>query len=338
MLNSETEKQKELVNLRLKDRRVKHVKISEAQKIYDVYEFKQEIGHGAYGVVVMAIEKTNNKPWAIKIVHKNIVGVGKLVLIDREITILKAVNHPNIIHLERIYESPKKIYMILELCQKELFKVYLDRKPFPEKDCKKIISQLADAISYLHKNDIVHRDVKMENILLVEPPEMSGNEYFIKLTDFGLSIFKTGVGIKSLMTDYCGTITYMPPEILQMKTYSELCDVWAIGVILFMLLYGKNPFMDKTDDAIAFKICNEEPDYESDIVSYEAIELLRSILKKDPVKRVTALQITENQWLNNKRNRGNKGKDQNIVDMMKQFRNETGSAQQSRFVRGLSLF
>ncbi|XP_048524374.1 serine/threonine-protein kinase 33 isoform X1 [Dendroctonus ponderosae] len=338
LLKNQQDYSKDPFGLRLKDRDVKHIKISEAQKVYEVYEFKEEIGHGSFGVVVMAIEKAMNRSWAIKIVHKNIAGTNKLTEVDREIKILKVVSHPNIIYLEKVYESPKKIYMVLELCQRELFKVYLDQKPFSEKVTKKVILQLAYAVSYLHKNDIVHRDVKMENILLADRNQ-SQDEYFIKLTDFGLSIVKSGVGIKSLMTDYCGTITYMPPEILQMKTYSELCDVWAIGVILFMMLYGRSPFMDKTDERISFKICNDEPDYEDHEVSAEAIELLQAILNKDPVQRVTALQITENQWLNNKRTTGNKHKDQNIVDMMKQFRNETTppNTAANRVARGLSL-
>lgn len=156
--------------LHSKDRDVKHIKISEAQKVYEVYEFKEEIGHGSFGVVVMAIEKAMNRSWAIKIVHKNIVnafvgwhipsrcnvnfqaGTNKLIEVDREIKILKFVSHPNIIYLEKVYESPKKIYMVLELCQRELFKVYLDKKPFSEKVTKKVILQLADAVSYLHKN------------------------------------------------------------------------------------------------------------------------------------------------------------------------------------------
>ncbi|XP_050303246.1 serine/threonine-protein kinase 33-like isoform X2 [Anthonomus grandis grandis] len=322
-------------NLRLKDRGIKHLKISEGSKVYAIYDFKQEIGHGSFGVVVMGIEKANRKTWAIKIVHKNIAGTSKLTEVDREIKILKVVDHINIIYLDRVYESPKKIYMVLEYCKEELFHVYCEKRPFSEKVSKKVILQLSDAIAYLHANDIVHRDVKMENILLADPPTQDKEEYFIKLTDFGLSIVKSGVGVKSLMSDYCGTITYMPPEILQMKTYSELCDVWAIGIILYMMLYGRNPFHAKTDDALMQKICYEEPDYDNEGISPEAIELLTSVLKKDPVQRMTALQLKNNDWLNNRRSKGNRGKDQNIVDMMKQFRHENAPAP-SR-ARGLSI-
>ncbi|CAH1124499.1 unnamed protein product [Ceutorhynchus assimilis] len=311
---------------------VKHLKISEAQKVYELYDFKEEIGHGSFGVVVLATEKASNKSWAVKIVHKNIAGASKLTEVDREIKILKTVNHPNIIYLDRVYESPKKIYMILELCPRELYAVWMDRKPFSEKMSKKVILQLADAVSYLHKTDIVHRDIKMENILLADNPADASDECFIKLTDFGLSIVKSGVGIQSLMSEYCGTVVYMPPEILAMKTYSELCDVWAIGVIMFMMLYGKYPFMDKTEEKIRAKICHDEPDYKDSGVGKEAVELLKDILKKNPVQRITASQIKENPWLSNKQH---KRKEQNIVDMMKQFATE--SSPTGPRVRGLSI-
>ncbi|XP_076252547.1 serine/threonine-protein kinase 33-like isoform X2 [Rhynchophorus ferrugineus] len=320
--------------LHLKDRGVKHVRVSEPQKVYDVYEFKEEIGHGSFGVVVLAIEKSNSKQWAVKIVHKNIAGVKKLTEVDREIKILKVVNHPNIIYLDKVYESPKKIYMVLELCNAELHQIYCRKKPLSEKNTRRVIYQLADAVSYLHKNDIVHRDIKMENILIANNPSDPNDEYFIKLTDFGLSIVKEGVGIQSLMRDYCGTIAYMPPEILQMKTYSELCDVWAIGIIMYMMLYGCNPFIGKNEEEITRNISYDEPKYSDDTVSQEAIDLIKCILEKDPVKRMTASQIKEHQWINEK-NRKTK-REQNIVDMMKQFRHETVN-HSGRATRGMSL-
>ncbi|XP_060532212.1 serine/threonine-protein kinase 33-like isoform X2 [Cylas formicarius] len=326
------------VQIHLKDRGVKHIKISEAQKVYQVYEFIQQIGHGSFGVVVLAIEKNNNKHWAIKIVNKTIAGASKLTEIGREIKILKLVNHPNIIYLDKVYESPKKIYMVLELCKKGLNDVYLQKRPFSEKVSKNIFIQLVNAIWYLHKNDIVHRDVKMDNILIANNPDERNDEYYIKLTDFGLSVVKTGVGIESFMTDYCGTVTYMPPEIIEMKTYSELCDVWAIGVILYMMLFGKLPFGGFNEDEIKRKICTEEPHYDKTGVNSEAIDLLRTILEKDPVQRVTAAQIKEHPWVDKRAKII--GKDQNIVQLMKRFRSELdrGSNGSGKSVRGLLIF
>ncbi|KAJ8927150.1 hypothetical protein NQ314_020423 [Rhamnusium bicolor] len=126
-----------------------------------------------------------------------------------EIKILKSVDHPHIIHLERVYESPRKIYMVLERCLDNLFAIYKLRKPFTERISRKIIKQLVSAVHYLHKYDIVHRDIKMENILLTKNPDDLTDDFFIKLSDFGLSIVKTGPGIESMLKEYCGTVIYM---------------------------------------------------------------------------------------------------------------------------------
>jgi serine/threonine protein kinase len=147
------------------------------------------------------------------------------MLAQQEIQILKLIQHPHIIYLDRIYESSKRIYMIFEKCYGDFAKIYHERKPFVEKIAKKIISELVDAVAYLHKYgnsvmaqvskyklrviDIVHRDLKMENILLGENPEDPSDEYYIKLTDFGLSIVRSGKGVDSMLHDFCGTLCYM---------------------------------------------------------------------------------------------------------------------------------
>ncbi|XP_030763639.1 serine/threonine-protein kinase 33-like isoform X2 [Sitophilus oryzae] len=326
---------RDCASFHLKDRNVKHIRVSDAQKVYDVYDFKEEIGHGTFGIVVLAVEKSNTKQWAVKIVHKNIAGATKLIEVNREIQILKVVDHQNIIYLSKVYESPKKLYMVLELCKAELYKIYKHSKPLSEKVTRRVIYQLADAVSYLHKNDVVHRDIKMENILIADNPKNHNDEYFIKLTDFGLSIVKEGVGIQSLMKDYCGTVLYMPPEILQMKTYSELCDVWSIGIIMYMMLYGSNPFYNQNEEILMHNICFEEPKYITEGVSEQAIQLLKCILEKDPVQRMTASQIKEHPWISEKEGQS-LSRGQNIVEMMKQFRFEMNSLT-DRKSRGMSI-
>nr|CAI5841275.1 unnamed protein product [Callosobruchus analis] len=304
----------------LKERDVRHVKIEDVSTLYDIYEFLEEIGHGSFGIVVSVVEKQTNENYAIKIVNKHATGCTQLSKIYREIKILKTVQHPNIVYLYKVFESTKKIYMVMERCRDNLKNVFEDEKPFSEKRTKKIIRQLTNAVYYLHKHAIVHRDIKMENILLARNPENPKDEYFIKLSDFGLSVIKTGSFIQGMMKDRCGTMVYMAPEILLERTYSELCDVWSIGVILYTLLCGKYPFYDKNEATLINLICTESPDYSPEELSPDAVDLLRCTLVKDPVQRSTTLEILKHPWLLEHKLKSRK--DETIIDYMKKWKNE----------------
>ncbi|XP_018572594.1 serine/threonine-protein kinase 33-like [Anoplophora glabripennis] len=306
---------------RLKERSVKHLRIVDKKTLYEIYEFKEEIGHGTYGTVISAIEKQTSKNYAIKIVNKFTTGANQLQEVYSEIKILKSVDHPNIICLERVYESPRKIYMVLEKCSDNLSSVLKQEKSLTEKVTKKIIKQLVSAVYYLHKNDIVHRDIKLENILLANNPSDPSDKYFIKLSDFGLSIIKTGAGIQGMLKEYCGTVIYMAPEILLQHSYSELCDVWPIGVILYLLLFGEFPFFSSNEDELSNKICNSAPVFQiqDGAVSYEAIDLIKCLLEKDPANRITSLEILQHPWMTENKV---KQKDVNVLEYMKKWRSE----------------
>lgn len=309
-----------LTQIGLKQRNVKHIRIDEVKTLYEIYEFQETIGHGTYGTVVSVVERDTHINFAIKIVNKFTAGVKNQVEIQREFNILKTVNHPNIIVLHKIYESNKKFYMIFEKCGDNLFNVYKQKFPFSEKNNKKIIEQLVAAVYYLHKNDIVHRDIKMDNILLAKNPNDPNDEFYIKLSDFGLSIIKSGAGIRSMLTERCGTVIYMAPEILLQRNYSELCDVWSVGIILYVLLIGRFPFYEIKQDDLVHKILNTEPEINPNIVSHDATDLLKCILKKDPVNRITALEILKHPWLLD--NKMKSRKDETIIDYMKKWRSE----------------
>ncbi|KAJ8940449.1 hypothetical protein NQ318_007150, partial [Aromia moschata] len=286
--------------------------IDDTKTLSEIYEFVEEIGHGSYGIVISAIEKHTAKNYAIKIVNKFTAGINKLEEVYGEIRILKLVEHPNIIHLEKVYESPRKLYMVFERCSKNL---YTQKKQFSEKVCKKIIRQLVGAVHYLHKHDIVHRDIKMENILLATNPDNPCDEFFIKLSDFGLSIVKNGSGIHGMLKEYCGTSIYMPPEMLLQHTYSELCDVWAVGIILYILLFGKYPFFSTKEEELR-PTAAAPPG----IISSNVIDFIKSILQKDPVNRITAVEMLKHPWLQDSRCRGRK--DESVLNYMKKWRKE----------------
>ncbi|XP_072381078.1 serine/threonine-protein kinase 33-like isoform X2 [Diabrotica undecimpunctata] len=311
----------------LKERYVKHIKLEDLKKLFQVFEFKDQIGHGSFGVVVKAIEKSTSKQYAIKIINKYNVSAN-LQEIHEEIKILKFVSHPNIIFLDRVYETSKKIYLVFELCGETLFNKFKNSSQFPEKITKKLSKQIIDAVIYLHKHDIVHRDIKMENILFATNPEDPNDEYFIKLSDFGLSVIKVGSGIKGMMTDRVGTILYMSPEILLDHTYSELCDEWSIGVIIYTLIFGRYPFHATNKEDLMIKICETEPEYPIKTAGSDCIDLLKSSLKKDPVERITALEMSKHPWFGSTVQRR---KDQTVIDYMKQWKSEMMTISSSHY-------
>ncbi|CAG9854512.1 unnamed protein product [Phyllotreta striolata] len=312
----------------LTEKSIRHIKCDDVRVLFSIFEFKQEIGHGSFGLVVEAIEKSNSHHYAIKIVNKftrkrasRFQMSLRLDEIYREIKILKAVNHPNIVILHRVYETSRKIYMVFELCHENLFDRFKTDNPFSDKVVRKITKQLVDAVYYLHKHDIVHRDIKMENILFTTNPDDPTDTYFIKLTDFGLSVKKLSTGIQGMLRDRVGTIIYMAPEILLECTYSELCDIWSVGVILYTMMYGKYPFTASNNKDLAAKIITHEPEFPTKLLDLNCVNLMKAALVKDPVSRITASEMMKNPWLSdNKMDRI--WKKETVIDYMTLWKEE----------------
>ncbi|KAK5643262.1 hypothetical protein RI129_007107 [Pyrocoelia pectoralis] len=292
---------------KLKERHVNHIRLSDSSDLRDVYSFGKEIGKGGFGTVINVIDRRGEKEWALKIVSKAAMK-EKIDTVYQEIRILKMVNHPHIIYLEKVYESAKKIYLVLELCYGTLSTIYMDQKLFSESNARKIISDLTSAVSYLHKHDIVHRDLKLENILIAKNPEDVNDKLYIKITDFGLGIVKQGSGYEDMLHDLCGTLVYMAPEIITNRSYSQQCDVWAIGIIMYMLLMGSLPFYS-------------QPSYDNFTGSTEALDLLTKLLNKNPALRSTAVEVTQHPWIVGEEINHTKGSE-NVLDMMRLWRSD----------------
>ncbi|KAF5302300.1 hypothetical protein FQA39_LY10339 [Lamprigera yunnana] len=307
-------------DLGLKERRVNHIKLSDSTDLKEIYSFGKKIGQGGFGTVISILDKRNDKNWALKMVSKAAVG-ERIDTIYREINILKMVNHPHIIYLEKVFESSKEIYLVLELCYGTLSAMYSRRKPFAEDDTKKVIRDLASAVSYLHKNDIVHRDLKLENILIAKNPDDEHDQLYIKVTDFGLSIVKKGNGYENMLHDCCGTLVYMAPEIITSRSYSQQCDVWAIGVIMYMLLSGSLPFYSDQEPELTATICEEEPSYARFAASPEAIDLMTKLLNKNPALRATASEVSRHPWIIGRQIKESDISG-NVLDMMKLWKTE----------------
>ncbi|XP_052811117.1 serine/threonine-protein kinase 33-like [Mya arenaria] len=307
------------------DKTIPHTRLEDEAMIWEGYENIKKLGEGSFGKVYQVRHRSTDIHWAMKFINKDKAGGSGIKLMEREVTILKRVSHPNIIQLNEVFETSKRMYLVMELCSAgELADTLKERKHFMESEVKVITKELASAIHYLHKHDIVHRDIKLENILVSNLPDATNPEdrLQIKVTDFGLSITKSGVSHDDMMQDFCGTPNYMAPEIIDNKTYSQQCDVWALGVIVYTLFCGNPPFRSKDEESLYDLIKKGEIDFESsDLwkeVSSEAKSCISGMLNVDPAHRLTAGEILSHHWITGEEGNNNT----NVLQLMRDWKND----------------
>uniref|UniRef100_A0A8C7FV47 Serine/threonine kinase 33 n=1 Tax=Oncorhynchus kisutch TaxID=8019 RepID=A0A8C7FV47_ONCKI len=256
-------------------------------------------------------------------------GSSGVKLLEREVSILKRVNHAHIIHLEEVFETQKRMYLVTELCEGGELKELLQKNTrFTEEETRHIINSLAEAIVYLHKKDIVHRDLKLENILVKSYHGVDNDMINIKVTDFGLSVKKGGVGSENMLKATCGTPIYMAPEVINAHEYSQQCDVWSIGVIMYMLLCGEPPFIATSEERLFEMIKKGELHFVGpiwDSISDAAKKVLSCLLKVDPAHRITANELLDNPWITGDTN--TLATPTNVLEMMRLFRDDPEEAE-----------
>uniref|UniRef100_UPI00398E3F8E serine/threonine-protein kinase 33 isoform X2 n=1 Tax=Pristiophorus japonicus TaxID=55135 RepID=UPI00398E3F8E len=306
--------------------KVPHTRVDDEFAIRQIYNFGQRLGQGSYGVVIEATHNRTGKKWAIKKVNREKAGSSAVKLLEREVSILKQVDHEHIIHLEEVFETPKRVYLVTEVCEGgELSTILHRKKHLSEKETRHVIQSLASAIAYLHKNDIVHRDLKLENILVKNNESNSeiDMKLNIKVTDFGLSVQKGGVGSDKMLQATCGTPIYMAPEVLSAHQYTQQCDTWSIGVIMYTLLSGDPPFMASSEEKLAELINKGELRFDDAIlqeISDGAKDVLSRLLKVDPAHRITANELLDNPWVTGDTTATQRPP--NVLEMMKQWRDD----------------
>uniref|UniRef100_A0A8D2L6J8 Serine/threonine kinase 33 n=1 Tax=Varanus komodoensis TaxID=61221 RepID=A0A8D2L6J8_VARKO len=270
--------------------------------LQQIYSFGRKLGQGSFGVVIEATHKETGIKWAIKKVNREKAGSSAVKLLEREVSILKRVNHEHIIHLEEVFETPKRMYLVMELCEDGELKEILQKKgQFTENETRHIIQSLASAIAYLHRKDIVHRDLKLENILVKSSDIDEENEIKlnIKVTDFGLAVQKMG-GSESMFQSTCGTPIYMAPEVISAHDYSQQCDVWSIGVIMYMLLCGEPPFIASSEEKLFEVIKKGDLHFKHstwESIGETAKNVLQLLLKVDPAHRITANELLDSHFI-----------------------------------------
>ena len=247
------------------------------------YSIKETIGKGTFSIVKLGINKKTNEKVAIKILKKKkIIHKEDAERIEREINILKKLNHINVIKMYKINEDSEKYYIVMEFCENgELFHYIVERQRLNEGKASFFFYQLINGLEYIHSKNIVHRDLKPENLLL-------GKDNILKIIDFGLSNFCEP---DNYLETPCGSPCYASPEMVSGDKYNgHMIDIWSTGIVLFAMLCGYLPFEDPDNDILFKKILKckiKYPDYLSDI----AADLMKKILVVDPMKRITLEEI-----------------------------------------------
>ncbi|CAG9318358.1 unnamed protein product [Blepharisma stoltei] len=271
------------------------IKIND-QPFTKVYQSGRTLGKGAFGEVRFCIHKKTAHRRAVKIFKKSKFSENNsLQKLFEEIEILKLLDHPNIIRAYEFFEDSEDFYIVMEHCKGgELFDAIVRRKCFKEHEAALIMRQLFSCLAYLHSKKIAHRDLKPENILLDDKSDCWG----IKLIDFGAAThYENGQFLHGSL----GTPYYIAPEVLA-DCYTEKCDLWSAGVIMYILLTGKPPFDGTTEVEILNHIKEEKYNSESTTsfkaLSREAKDLIKHLLVPEK-ERISASDALEHDWIKN---------------------------------------
>ena len=264
--------------------------------LLDIYEVKNKLGSGKFGLVKLGIDKKTGQKVAIKIMKKSTMDSSDLELVRTEIEILKICQHPNIIRLYNVFENADYLYIIMEYCSGGDLFSYLENRSFrvSEKRASTIIHKMSTAVYYMHSFGVAHRDLKPENVLMTSDDDDSD----IRILDFGLSKI---LGPYEKCDEPYGTLTYCAPEIIVDEPYSKAVDLWSLGIMSYLMVSGKLPFNSEDENEIARQVVYDEPDYIRNpiwkSITPECKDFIKRLLEKDQYKRMTIKQLLEHKWI-----------------------------------------
>lgn len=253
------------------------------------FEIGTPLGRGKFGRVYLAREKTTEYMVALKVMFKSELVKDRMEhQVRREIEIQTHLNHPNILKMLTYFWDEKKIFIILEFAQEgELFKVLNSQphKQFDEPTAAYYIRQVADALNYCHKQSVIHRDIKPENLLLF-------SHHVVKLADFGWSVHAPSKSRNTM----CGTIDYLPPEMVDSQTYNEFVDNWCLGVLCYEFLCGSPPFESVEQKETFKKIRSVLYSFKRHMTE-GAKSLISKLLVKIPKNRLPLSDVVIHNWI-----------------------------------------
>ncbi|KAI8875527.1 kinase-like protein [Backusella circina FSU 941] len=265
------------------------------------YKIINSIGVGHFAEVFTAKENSTDSIFAVKVIQlcRFRKRPKALQQFKREVATLMSLEpHPGIINILRTYEDGLHLYVVMDYAEQgELFNYIINRLFLTESQARVVFYQLFTAVKFLHDNDIVHRDIKPENILLIDKKTLE-----VKLCDFGLANLCT---LERALVSVCGTENYVAPEILNHigRGYGKSCDLWSLGVVLFVCLHGRAPFDDTSNFNVMENIRHGRFNFttensQSTPVSDSAKDLISGLLTVDPKKRYSIQQVFEHPWMN----------------------------------------
>lgn len=271
------------------------------EQVYEGVSNGEVLGYGVTGEVHKITHRINGQSYAVKVLDLSRVKTeAQMQQLRDEIDIMCELDHPNVVRLEEVYETPTRVCLVEELCSGgELFD-RLEEQPlyrYSEEQCLKIVRQITTAVAYLHSKGIVHRDLKLENFLF----ESTANDSQLKIIDFGLSKHMT---FDEAEHDTVGTAYTVAPEVIRGE-YDAKCDVWGVGVIAYMLLCGDPPFggcggpeapMEIRENILEGRLVFR-PEQIWDSVSEDAKDFIRSLLETDQSLRPTSVECLNLPWL-----------------------------------------
>lgn len=253
------------------------------------------LGSGQFGTVRKCIQRSTGKVFAVKTIRKT---YEQIDAIRREVELLQEVNgHPGIISLVDVFEDANDIHIVTELCDGgELYDYLAGHMElredmvaplFEEAKAARILNAILESVAYLHDRNIVHRDIKPENFLL--------HNGSLKLIDFGLATLHDPE-VDVPLSELVGTPFYLAPEVLK-EQYSGACDMWSVGVMAYILLVGRPPFVGETNSDIMASIRRGHFTFEGVQLSEGAQDFIKSLLKRDPRRRMPANKAMEHPWI-----------------------------------------
>jgi serine/threonine protein kinase len=270
------------------------VDLREPGSFFEHYELLDRLGEGAYSLVYHTRHKATGLGAAVKICAKDRMSDADCVRLVEEVAIMARLSHPSILSLYSFFEDPKAFYLVMELCPGgELFERITTRPTYTEVEARDTIRTLASALAHMHSHGIAHRDLKPENILLSSADD---NFAHIKLGDLGFAKRTPASGY----TTSCGTPSYVAPEILRSEPYNQACDLWSLGVVLYILLCGYAPFSSPNQSDLFKAIVSGRFYFDAPYwskISSSAKDLIRKLLEVDIKKRYTAEEVLAHPWL-----------------------------------------
>ncbi|XP_068044429.1 calcium/calmodulin-dependent protein kinase type II subunit delta isoform X2 [Anomalospiza imberbis] len=283
----------------------------------DEYQLFEELGKGAFSIVRRCMKITTGQEYAAKIINTKKLSARDHQKLEREARICRLLKHPNIVRLHDSISEEGFHYLVFDLVTGgELFEDIVAREYYSEADASHCIQQILEAVLHCHQMGVVHRDLKPENLLLASKSKGAA----VKLADFGLAIEVQGE--QQAWFGFAGTPGYLSPEVLRKDPYGKPVDMWACGVILYILLVGYPPFWDEDQHRLYQQIkagAYDFPSPEWDTVTPEAKDLINKMLTINPAKRITASEALKHPWICQRSTVASMMHRQETVDCLKKF-------------------